>query len=80
MSIDKEYNTVVDTPEHFNFSLELVNKSVQWERPVDYEFGIVLTPAHKPVNPAGVRRAGQYPLGIENGTAHSRLLEIPEVI
>ena len=77
MSIDKVYNRVIDQPDQFNFTLELVNKSVIWKRPTEYEFGIALTPAHKAVNPAGVRRLGQYPLGIINGQEHSRLLEIP---
>ena len=80
MSIDKVYNRVVDQPDKFNFTLELVNKSVIWKRPTEYEFGIALTPAHKAVNPAGVRRLGQYPLGIVNGQEHSRLLEIPESV
>ena len=80
LSIDKDYNRVIDNDDKFNFSLELVNKKVNWTKPVDYEFGIVLTPARQAVNPAGVRRAGQFPLGIVNGKEHSRWLEIPEFI
>ena len=80
LSIDKEYNRVVDRPDKFDFTLELVNKEVKWTRPTEYEFGIALTPARKAENPAGLRRLGQYPLGIVNGQEHSRLLEIPESV
>lgn len=78
LSIDKVYNRVEDIPGKFRFDLELVNKPVVWNKPVDYEFGLMLTPTRQAPNPAGLRRVGQFANGLLVGKEHKRALSISD--
>ncbi len=63
LSVNNRYNQVKDTPERFDFSLELVNRPTAWNKPIDYEFGFILAPTRQALNPSGLRRVGQFILG-----------------
>lgn len=78
LSIDKVYNQVEDLPEKFLFELELINEPILWDRPVEYEFGLMLTPTRQAPNPSGLRRVGQFCNGLQIGREHRRALTIDE--
>ncbi len=71
--VRKNYFDVTDTPEKFEFKVNLIDSETELKRDLNYEFAMILTPAKRLSNPSAMRRIGAAFAGLQ--TDGSRVLE-----